>query len=760
MKQKKVVISILALVLMMATPSIFVLSVRPVHAGGGIVLHPPFDGTYRVTAYFDHDEPSYGVGADGYNWIYNGERVPASYPNKTGEPYPYDGHDGWDWSMITGTNILAAAAGTVVVAEWGNWKGYGRTIIISHGNNYYTQYSHLDQLLVGVEAPVTAGQHIAESGATPPGTPAHLHFGVRHGGYLYTTYAIDPFGWRGSERDPLFDYNGKESSCLWAGVPGDDISCADIIVEDDGAGWTELHTWFDSTNGNGYREHHTYSWDPPPVSEAYWIPTLPAKGFYQVDAFVPPISSRTTHAHYVIDNGTTQYNVYRDQSGTAPRWMSLGTFEFPAGFYGWVNLDDYTTEPKYSHWVAADGMKFSASVVYLPNVRNSGGWTSSIVIRNNSTSSAQVGINYYDTGGGPVYYQTTTIAANGSQTKTAPYYLDGSAVVVASEDVSVVVVNDNNSEAYAYTGIPSGSSVSGVSVGTEVFVPCNLYNYYGWFTTLYVQNTGAAATTIHAYFYDDSGIEVDHDTATVNANGRASFSLTGAAIGSAKVTATQPLAVVVRQDLAGQVLAYPGISSAGTTAYFPALLKDYYGWYSAYQTQEVAGAPEVTVRYYPSGTKRFSLSTRGHENVWMGNEGVPNGLHSAKESLSTGGQVATAVHHANATGALGYQGFKAGARDVIMPSLKKYVNGWDASLTVQNVGTATAYVTAYFYYSDGSWAGSYGSFALQAGRSRLLYHELPGGFNGSVWIHSVGADVVAGVHQTHSNGRSMGYGAP
>lgn len=264
MKQK-VVISILALILTMVTPSVFVLSVRPVHAGGGIVLHPPFDGTYRVTAYFDHDEPSYSDGPDGYNWIYNGERVPASYPNKTGEPYPYDGHDGWDWSMTTGTDILAAAAGTVVVADGGNWgSGYGRTIVISHGNNYYTQYSHLDQLLVGVGASVTAGQHIAESGATPPGTPAHLHFGVRHGGWDSKVYATDPFGWRGNGRDPLFDYNGKESSCLWAGVPGDDISCSDIIVEDDAPDqpydtWMEYSTWFDSSDGNGYREHHTYS---------------------------------------------------------------------------------------------------------------------------------------------------------------------------------------------------------------------------------------------------------------------------------------------------------------------------------------------------------------------------------------------------------------------------------------------------------------------------------------------------------------------
>ncbi|MDY7079793.1 MAG: peptidoglycan DD-metalloendopeptidase family protein, partial [Chloroflexota bacterium] len=390
--------------------------------------------------------------------MYNGERKPANSqydtPPHTGDPYPYDGHDGWDWSMGEWTDVLAAASGEVVVSEddWGT-GGYGHVIIIAHDNDWYTMYAHLRQRLVQVGDPVTAGQHIAESGSSGT-SAAHLHFGVRHGGWANTTYAVDPFGWRGDGRDPLFGFNGKESSCLWAGVPGDDISCADIIVEDDGEGWTESGTWFDSINGNGYREHHTYSWDPPPSAEAYWMPTLPAKGFYRVYAFVPPISSRTTHAHYVIDNGTTQYEVYRDQSGTAPRWMSLGTFEFPAGFYGWVKLDDYTTEPKYSHWVAADSIKFSAIIVYLPDVKNRDNWTFSIIIRNNSTSSAQVGINYYDSSGGLVSYQTTTIAANGFKTKTPPSDFSGSAVVVGDQDVAVVVeqLKGTTRYRYAYTG--------------------------------------------------------------------------------------------------------------------------------------------------------------------------------------------------------------------------------------------------------------------------------------------------------------------
>jgi murein DD-endopeptidase MepM/ murein hydrolase activator NlpD len=114
MAQEASVNHILILTLVVTALLLSILPVWPARAGGGIVLRPPFDGTYRVIAYFDHEKPNYGSGADGFIRIYIGERVPASYPNKTGEPYPYDGHDGWDWSMGTGTDIRAAASGTIV----------------------------------------------------------------------------------------------------------------------------------------------------------------------------------------------------------------------------------------------------------------------------------------------------------------------------------------------------------------------------------------------------------------------------------------------------------------------------------------------------------------------------------------------------------------------------------------------------------------------------------------------------------------------
>jgi murein DD-endopeptidase MepM/ murein hydrolase activator NlpD len=205
---------VLSCSLMMVVSMLAVLITQPIQASDGIELSPPFNGIPRVTAYFDHDTPDYTT--DGFVHIYNGERKPATgYPTYTGEPYPYDGHDGWDFSMKEWTDVLAAAPGKVVVSE-DNWKdgGYGHVIIIKHSNDYYTMYAHLRQRLVFEDDPVTVGQHIGESGDSGSPGSYHLHFGVRHGGYLNTNYSVDPFGWRGSGKDPLWDHNNKESSCL------------------------------------------------------------------------------------------------------------------------------------------------------------------------------------------------------------------------------------------------------------------------------------------------------------------------------------------------------------------------------------------------------------------------------------------------------------------------------------------------------------------------------------------------------------------
>ncbi|MFD1776596.1 murein hydrolase activator EnvC family protein [Paenibacillus rhizophilus] len=88
-------------------------------------------------------------------------------------------HTGVDFAVPQGTDIHAAEAGTVIVAEW--WSGYGYCVVIDHGGGMWTLYGHIREggIKVSVGDKVERGQTIAESGATGRVTGPHLHFEVR-----------------------------------------------------------------------------------------------------------------------------------------------------------------------------------------------------------------------------------------------------------------------------------------------------------------------------------------------------------------------------------------------------------------------------------------------------------------------------------------------------------------------------------------------------------------------------------------------------
>ncbi|WP_228924504.1 peptidoglycan-binding protein [Streptomyces sp. DH7] len=105
-----------------------------------------------------------------------------------GAPRGGASHAGQDVSNSIGTAVHAAAGGTVVRRSWGGGLPgrTGNALVISHGNNQYTYYGHLNAYRVGLNAKVSAGQRIADMGATGNVTGPHLHFET-HSGRLGTT---------------------------------------------------------------------------------------------------------------------------------------------------------------------------------------------------------------------------------------------------------------------------------------------------------------------------------------------------------------------------------------------------------------------------------------------------------------------------------------------------------------------------------------------------------------------------------------------
>ncbi len=92
----------------------------------------------------------------------------------------YKLHTGIDIAAASGTNIVAANAGTVMVAGWNN--SYGYYVMLDHGGGIVTLYAHASKLLVSKDDVVARGQTIAKVGSTGASTGPHLHFEVRVNG--------------------------------------------------------------------------------------------------------------------------------------------------------------------------------------------------------------------------------------------------------------------------------------------------------------------------------------------------------------------------------------------------------------------------------------------------------------------------------------------------------------------------------------------------------------------------------------------------
>lgn len=114
-------------------------------------------------------------------------RLMSSFGGRT-DPFSGEGaiHTGVDLSAPQGTPVHAAADGIVVHADWSG--GYGRLVIVDHGNGLQTYYGHLSRFEVVTGQEIRRGDILARSGSSGRVTSPHLHYEVRMGGNPINPY--------------------------------------------------------------------------------------------------------------------------------------------------------------------------------------------------------------------------------------------------------------------------------------------------------------------------------------------------------------------------------------------------------------------------------------------------------------------------------------------------------------------------------------------------------------------------------------------
>jgi murein DD-endopeptidase MepM/ murein hydrolase activator NlpD len=105
-------------------------------------------------------------------------RITGSFGERI-DPFSGEGafHRGIDISGDIGTRIIAPADGVIQFADIMN--GYGRTVMIDHGNGISTLYGHLSGFAVSAGEEIHRGDTLGYVGQSGRSTGPHLHYEVR-----------------------------------------------------------------------------------------------------------------------------------------------------------------------------------------------------------------------------------------------------------------------------------------------------------------------------------------------------------------------------------------------------------------------------------------------------------------------------------------------------------------------------------------------------------------------------------------------------
>jgi murein DD-endopeptidase MepM/ murein hydrolase activator NlpD len=136
--------------------------------------------TANLSAYYHRYPRSWQTNTRPSIWPVDG-RLESGFGRRL-DPFSSEGaiHRGVDISAPVGTPVHASADGVVVFASTMN--GFGRVVIIDHGNGLQTYYAHLSRFAVVAGQEIRQSEVVGMVGVSGRTTAPHLHYEVRRFG--------------------------------------------------------------------------------------------------------------------------------------------------------------------------------------------------------------------------------------------------------------------------------------------------------------------------------------------------------------------------------------------------------------------------------------------------------------------------------------------------------------------------------------------------------------------------------------------------
>lgn len=501
---------------------------------------------------------------------------------------------------------------------------------------------------------------------------------------------------------------------------------------------------------------------------------------------------------YITDEGSNGTILYGQAvkgayaSSGSQREGSARAIGFAPPFFGWTLTDADIVGSVNNGWYAvvwqygsgginpdydALGQIVVPSAQYLPAVDKSyydspATWDSSFNISNLGDVHALVNVYFYQQGGNAIVPDCLRYI-QGSCDLENPFILDAGAkeeiymqatgaqlantryaVVVRSDQPIATIGSFLATDGQDYL---AGSYTALEDLGqTKMYLPGVQSHFYGWDSTISVQNLGGSSQDISVTFYRENTNTTCYTAGPQSVPAYAAWHLDTSSLsltpcdangdgfnGAAVVEGSAPLAAVDNQvsssgsSLTG-LISYNGFASGAPTLYIPDLYRNTFppgNWESSINIMNVGDSDStVSVYYSPTEPLVYSQRTLAPYEGWLlylpvDVPGLPESTwstYSAKIN-STGGNVVAIVNSASSSGqAMTYNATSSGGQAVAVPVVSRNYYGWDTSFAVQNLGGNS--VTVDVEYSPNAnplgptWSGaSYTLPAIEGQESLLVY---------------------------------------